>query len=113
MTSKRWKDLERLAAEALGGERVVTPWQLFKARPDVVAPLPEGRLIVECKQYARHAHHRFLEKCTSLYCDHTGDIPCLITRENGHGEAYASVPLDFFSKLLTAAAGRKGSTAHE
>ena len=106
MTSRRWKDLERMAAEALGGERVTVPWQLFKARPDVVAPLPEGRLVVECKQYARHAHHRHIEKCVSLYCDHAGDVPCLVTRENGSGKAFITVPLSFLAELLNARRGR-------
>jgi len=98
-TSTRWKQLERDAAQALGGERVTEHWTLFRKRPDVVAPLPDGaRLVIDCKAHRRHAHHRHLEKVQGEYC-HPGDVPAIVTREYGE-RAYIAVPLEWLAALL-------------
>ena len=97
--SQRWKDLERDTAKALNGRRVTEPWFLFNERPDVIVDMPQGRIVCECKAYRRHAHHRHVEKCKTIYCDSSSDVPCLITREPGK-PAYATLPLDFLSTLL-------------
>ena len=100
MASKRWKDLERLAAEALGGRRITEPWFLFRERPDVIVPLADGRrIVIDCKAYQRFAHHTLLEACQAKYC--TGaDVPALVTKHSGQRGAYITVPLDFMAELL-------------
>lgn len=98
--AKRWKALEQATADALGGERVTTPWFLFNERPDVVVGLPGAlRLIVDCKAYRRFAHHTLLEAVQSKYCE-PGDVPALVTKAQGQRGAYATIPLDFLAGLL-------------
>ena len=98
--STAWKDLERSAADALNGQRVTTPWQLFEERPDVVASLPDGRkLVIECKYRTKFSHHSILDDCATRYCQ-GDDVPVLVTKHHGQAGAYATLPLEFVSTLL-------------
>jgi len=98
--SMAWKDLERSAADALGGERVTTPWFLFEERPDAVASLPDGRrLIIEAKYRQKMWHHSVLNDCQTRYCQ-GDDVPCLITKSHNQVGAYCTLPMDFVSELL-------------
>ena len=98
--SRRWAALETVAAEKLGGVRVVEPWLLFRERPDVVVDLPGGgRLICDCKAYRRFSHHTLLEAVQSKYCQ-PGDVPVLVTKTQGQVGAFITVPLEFLAELL-------------
>jgi hypothetical protein len=97
--SERWKQLERDAANTLGGRRVVEDWTLYRQRPDVLVTVGDKRLVIDCKAFKRHAHHRHLDKVQSLYCGHPGDVPGVVTREPGQ-RAYIAVPLEFLAELL-------------
>ena len=73
--STRWKELERATAKALGGRRVLTPWQLFEERPDVV--VEDAGLVVDCK-----AHHALLDDVQRRYCK-PGQTAALVTKAAG------------------------------
>ncbi len=102
--STRWKELERVTAKALGGRRVVTPWQLFEPRPDVV--VEDMGLVIDCKAYRRFAHHALLDDVQRRYCK-PGQIPALVTKAQGQRGAYVTIPLDYLAHLLNAKRGKQ------
>lgn len=95
--STRWKELERVTAATLGGRRVVTPWELFEARPDVV--VEDAGLVIDCKAYRRFAHHALLDAVQRRYCK-PGQTPALVTKAAGQRGAYVTLPLDYLAHLL-------------
>ena len=94
--AKRWKDLERATAAALGGKRVGVTGL---STPDVVIAGSE-HLRIECKAYSRFAHHSLMETIKKKYCKSNEDIPILVTKHSSQRGAYATVPLDFLAELL-------------
>jgi hypothetical protein len=102
---KSWKQLEKSAAEMLGGvrvQRVASPvfdesW--FQSAPDVIVA-GAHTLIVECKYRKRFAHHGVLEQTVLKYC-RDGQEPVLVTKEHAQRGAYATVRLEFLARLLT------------
>lgn len=95
MTSTRWKSLERDVAQALGGERYQRDVLAFERAPDVV--VKDLGLVVECKAYRRHAHHRHIEQA-QRYCHH-GETPAVTTREPGKA-IYITVPLVWLAGVV-------------
>lgn len=109
--STRWKDLERAAADALGGERVVEHWTLFRERPDVIAPLPDGRrLVVDAKAYKRFSLHTLLDAVRKKYCT-ANDVPALVSKHAGQSGAFVTLPLADFADLLDMARATSPTTA--
>jgi len=94
--SRRWKVVEKRAADALGGRRVDLPWTCFQERPDFY--VDDFRMVGDSKAYARFSFHRHLEAIQSKYCQH-GETPILVTQEP-RKPAVASLPLDALAGLL-------------
>jgi hypothetical protein len=94
--SNRWKALERDVASALGGRRVLR--DLYESQPDVAVDAGPYHFLVECKAWAKFAHHRLLETCRQKYCNR-GETPALATRERG-GRTYITVDANVFAELL-------------
>lgn len=97
--STRWKTLEADTAESLGGCRVMEDWTLFRERPDVL--VPDFRLVVDAKAYARFAHHSLLNAVQRKYCK-PGDVPALVTKHSGQVGSYTTIPTSFLACLLDA-----------
>lgn len=98
MPSQRWKDLEREAARALGGKRVVRP---DFGEPDVDVTVPAWpELRVDCKAYKRFAHHSLMQDIERKYCDRPGQVPVLVTKHERQRGAYVTVPLDWLGQVL-------------
>lgn len=93
--SARWKELERTAARKLGGRRVHR--RLFEKAPDVL--VPEFGLIVECKAYAKFAHHTLIETAQGKYAE-PGETVALVTKAEGQRGEYVTLPLDYVASLL-------------
>ena len=96
--SDAWKDLERATAEALGGKRVTTPWDLFEVRTDVIVP-DHPEWAVDAKYRQRWAHHSYLREIARKYGKER-PVPLLITKGAKETGAYVTLPLDEFGKLL-------------
>lgn len=104
MASQRWKNLERTAAEVLGGTRVVEHWTLFRERPDVIVGLRDGRrLVVDAKAHKAFSHHTLIDSVRKKYC-RPGDVPCLVTKSARQIGEYVTIPLSFLAELLNALA---------
>ena len=87
-------DLERDAAAALGGARVVRQ-DLFQSAVDV--ELREWPSIaVECKYRQQFKHHRLARETRAKY----GRLPIVVTRAADTGDTYAVVPLRLLGRLL-------------
>lgn len=97
--SQAWADLERDAARALGGRRVVRPWTLFETRVDVEVPDFEW-LRVDCKYRQTLTHHSMVKTIERKYCPNPDDVPVLVSRARGD-EALATVPLSHYGDLLS------------
>ena len=97
--SERWKQLERDAARALGGRRVLRRWDLFESAPDVIIEAAGFRIVADCKAYRRFAHHSLLEEVQRKYCN-PGEVPILVTKHSGQMGANVTVPMEFFARLL-------------
>jgi len=106
MASKRWKALERTAAEKLKGRRITEHWTLFRERPDVV--VPDFRLVCDCKAYERFSHHTMLETVKEKYCG-PGDIPVLVSKSARQTGECITIPLDFFATLLDTLRSKGGT----
>ena len=98
--STRWKTLERTAARALGGERVPRWLDFGVSAPDVI--VPDFGIIVDAKAHKRFAHHTLMANIETKYLE-PGEIPCLVTKAERQRGEYATVPLDFLSRLLAIA----------
>ncbi len=97
--SQQWKSLERAAAEALGGNRVLRGANFAVSDVDVLIPdLPF--LKVDAKYRVKHAHHTFMAEIKAKYCTKPTDIPVLVTKSHNQVGAYATVPLAFLGALL-------------
>jgi len=94
--SKRWKDLERTVAKALGGRRIVRE-DFFESAPDVV--VDDFRIVCECKAHKRFSHHSLLDKSRDKYC-RPGEVPALATKAEGQRGAYITVPLEWLAAIL-------------
>jgi hypothetical protein len=94
-SSPAWKQLERDAAAALGGER--TPAAAGHGGADVLAP----GLVVECKHRASSAHGTMYraERAKRRKDLAGGDLFVLVTRDRGR-EALATVTLAELADLL-------------
>lgn len=95
MPSQRWKSLERDAARALGGRRVIRE-DLYETAPDVV--IDDLGLVVECKLRQRFSVFRFLDKVRKRYL-RRGETEALVLRERG-GRTYVCVPMGWFADRL-------------
>ena len=99
MGSGAWKDLERLVAKSLGGERVLRGADFSIKDVDVkVDDFPH--LILDAKYRQRWGHHRFVEEVKKKYCKSPEDIPILITKHPRQRGAVACLPLDALGRLL-------------
>jgi len=108
--SDRWKQVERDAAEVLGGVRVLRGGDFSESDVDVaIHDLPE--LKVDCKAYARFAHHSLLEEVRRKYCTSEGDVPVLVTKHSRQKGANVTVPISFFADLLDSHRALKRYTA--
>lgn len=97
--SQAWKNLERQAAKALGGNRVLRGANFAIEDVDVkVDDLPF--LKVDAKYRVKHSHHTLMAEIERKYCKESTDIPVLITKHHNQTGAYVTVPLEFFSDLL-------------
>jgi len=97
MPSRRWKQLERDAARALGGKRVPRWLDFGVSAPDVL--VEAFCLVVDAKAHKKFAHHTLLEAVRTKYCERE-QVPCLVTKGARQIGAYATVPLDFLAELL-------------
>lgn len=96
-TSQRWKDLERHAARALGGERVQRWLDFGQSAPDVL--VKDFGLVIDCKAHARFSHHALMQNIERKYCD-AGELPVLVTKHSKQIGEYVTVPLAFLAALL-------------
>ncbi|MBI5092936.1 MAG: hypothetical protein HZB26_10905 [Candidatus Hydrogenedentes bacterium] len=91
---RRAADLERDAAAALGGRRVIRQ-DLFETAVDVRIPdFPD--LSVDCKYRKTLAHHKLMKTTRQKY----GGTPLLVTRTKEEGETFATLPLKVLGHLL-------------
>lgn len=97
--SEAWKNLERQAAQALGGVRVLRGDDYSQSDVDVLIPaFPE--LKVDCKYRQKHAHHSLMEIIRQKYCEVEFDVPVLVTKHRNQSGACVTVDLDYFARLL-------------
>lgn len=97
--SQRWKQLERDTAEALGGRRVVRGGDFSVSDVDVIVEdLPH--LKVDCKAYAKFAHHTLVDEIRERYCKAESDEPVLVTKGSRQTGANVTISLAHFSELL-------------
>ena len=102
MTSKSWKDLEKLTAKSLKGVRVLRGADFSKKDVDVKVP-DFPNLQVDSKYRARNwAHHSYLAEIKAKYCNDEEDIAILVTKNHRQHGAVVSLDLEAFSSLLDA-----------
>ena len=98
--SSAWKDLERLAAKELRGDRVCRAGNFAISATDVVVP-DFLELKVDTKRRKRKfAHHSMLSEIREKYCYSEGDVAVLVTRNHGERGAVASMSLRDLGELL-------------
>lgn len=95
--SERWKELERIAARKLCGERVPRWLDFGQSAPDVL--VPDFGLVVDAKAHARFSHHSLMENIERKYCE-PHEVPVLISKHSKQVGEYATVPLDWLANLL-------------
>lgn len=93
--SQRWKELERCAAQKLGGNRIVRQ-DFFESSPDV--EVPDLKILAECKAYKRFSFHGHMAQAAK-YC-REDETPILITKAANQVGEFATVPLDFLAGLI-------------
>lgn len=96
--SKPWKELEKKAAAALGGERIRRDLDYGQSNYDVLVP-DFDFLRVDAKYRQRHAHHSLIEEIREKYCK-DGGYPVLVTKHRGSHREYVSCDLSLFAALL-------------
>jgi len=100
MASQAWKNLERLVAQVLKGERVCRGADFAKKEVDVkVHDFPN--LQIDAKYRKQNwRHHAFLDEIRFKYCDDDVDIPVLVTKNHNQVGAVVSLSLHDFGVLL-------------
>lgn len=96
--SVAWKNLERLTATMMRGERQHRGADFSESGVDVVVP-DFSYLKVDAKCYARHAHHSLVREIAHKYCEKPNDVPVLVTRENRKRPVNVTVSLIYFAWL--------------
>ena len=99
--SSAWKDLERAAAKALGGERICRAGNFAQSAPDVaIEDFPQ--LKVDTKRRKQNfRHHSMLKEVEKKYCNNS-DIAILITKNHSERGAVASLSMRNLARLLDA-----------
>ena len=97
--SNAWKNLERLVAKVLKGQRVLRGADFSKPDIDVLVPDFEC-LRVDAKYRQKWAHHRYLDDVWRKYCRHRGDMPVLVTKHPHQQGAVVVMDLEHFGVLL-------------
>lgn len=98
--SHAWKDLERTAAEKLGGVRMSRGDDFGASDVDVrLGYWPEAK--IDCKhRVSTWAHETLLAEVRRKYCERQDGVAILITKGKGkHGEV-VSLSLDDFAALV-------------
>ena len=96
--SQSWKSLERGAAEALGGKRVVRA-DFGVSDTDVrIDDFPQ--LKIDAKYRAAWSHTSYLKEVAKKYAKKPGDIPLLITKQKRQHGAIVCLDLADFGRLL-------------
>ena len=99
----RWKALEQLAADLLGGTRIrrVTRdgngvFNFYDRAPD--ARVNDFGLVIDCKAREHALIVTQMVVVKHKYCQ-PGETPCVVT-QTPRGIAYATVPLDWLADRL-------------
>ena len=98
--STRWKELERVAAQKLGGRRVPRWLDFGMSAPDVI--VEDFGLILDCKAHRTFSFHSLMNAIRDKYCERATDVPCLITKSERQRGEFVTLPLDYFAGLLDA-----------
>jgi hypothetical protein len=97
--SQRWKQLERSAAESLGGKRVVRGADFSVSEVDVrIEDFPH--LKVDCKAYNAFSHHSLMAEIQNKYCKDEDDVPVLVTKASRQIGEYVTIPLEHYARML-------------
>lgn len=101
--SQAWKNLERRAAEALGGKRITRGDNFAISDVDVTVPdFPHLAIDAKYRKAQPWKHHAFVEEIAAKYCQGEKSVPVLITKSGGeHGE-YVTLRLADYAALLNA-----------
>lgn len=95
---KAWKNLEKLAAAALGGQRHIR-WDLRESAPDVDLPA-DSPFVVECK-YRKSLPALLLDGLLQAAKYGPGRVPLLVVKERGQTGALAVMRLSDLRALLS------------
>jgi hypothetical protein len=99
--SSAWKDLERAAAKALGGERVCRAGNFAQSATDVVIDdFPQLKIDTK-RRKQNFKHHSMLKEIEGKYCG-DADIAILITKNHSERGAVASLAMRNLARLLDA-----------
>jgi hypothetical protein len=97
--SQAWKALEREAAEALGGRRVMRGADFSVSDVDVIVDdMPH--LKIDAKYRVRHSHHTLIDDIVKKYCKTGEHEPVLVTKSHRQNGSYVTIRLSFLSYLL-------------
>lgn len=106
--SKAWADLERTAAKALGGKRILRGDDWSASLPDVDLPdLPHWKVDCKYSKAAPWRHHGYVEGIAKKYCQQPGEVPVLVTKTGNQAGAYVTMRLEDFAAVLTALRGAR------
>jgi len=98
MASSAWKDLERTAANILGGIRLIRP-DYGESKPDVLIPdFPTFK--VDTKRYKKFRAFSLYETVREKYCKSSNDDAILILRQWNKKTKLAVIDLELLSALL-------------
>lgn len=96
----RWKDLERLIAKELGGQRSLRADYSIKT-PDIEFKENSLKNIkIDCKKRKTFKHHSLLLEIERKYCKNKNDIPVLITKQTRSRKIVVSIPFEYFKELF-------------
>lgn len=103
MSSKAWKELEKLVAKALRGKRISRGDDFSRKDVDVeVEDFDMLRIDAKYRSSVNWYHHSFLAEVKDKYCTLPEHIPVLVTKTKGQRGANLTVQLDHFGVILDA-----------